>query len=463
MPPEEFRKYGHEIVDWIADYLSNPEQYPVLPQRSPGQLVDSLPSHGPEQPEPMDAILADFYSKIIPANTFWNHPGFMAYFSTTGSPPAILAELLISTLNVNAMLWKSSPAATELEQVTLAWLRDWLGLSNDYVGVIFDTASTSTMHAIAAARFAAAPETRDRGSLPKMTIYTSEQAHSSIEKGAMAIGVGRNNVRKVPADHEFRMRPELLETMIEQDRKAGLQPFCVAPSIGTTSTSSIDPLEPILRIAEKYRLWVHVDGAYGGSAGIIPEMRDTLGPYWLADSLVVNPHKWLGTGLDLSILYTRRPDSLKGAYSLNAEYLRTIEDPRLVNYMDYGVPLGRRFRALKLWFVMRAYGRRKLQEILSQHIHWARELAEEIRKDNRFEVSAGVPLSLVCFRYRGTDEENKQLLERINETGEFFLSHTVVNGKLILRLALGNFFAERRHLDRVWHLIRSLVPEPAAI
>src|ERR1700691_2649500 len=357
MSPEEFRRFGHEAVDWVAGYLADPERYPVLPKMQAGELADALPGSRPEQREPMDGLLEDFRRLIVPAITHWNHPGFMAYFANTAPGPGIIAELLAAALNANAMLWKTSPAATELEQVALDWLRQWMGLPDGMFGIIYDTASTSSMHAIAAAR--------------GLTLYCSEEAHSSIEKGAIAIGIGQQFVRKIPVDDGFRMRPEALAAAVEADIAAGLRPFCVVATVGTTSNTSIHPVPAIADIAERHGLWLHVDAAYAGSAAIVPEFRHILNGAERADSLVVNPHKWFFTPFDLSAFYTRRPDILRRAFSLVPEYLRTGQDGRAVNYMDYGVPLGRRFRALKLWFVMRYFGRERLADMIRNQIAWA--------------------------------------------------------------------------------------------
>jgi aromatic-L-amino-acid decarboxylase len=457
MSPEEFRRFGYEAIDWIADYLSHPGRYPVLPRVAPGQLLDALPKSGPEQGEPMERLLDDFRRLIVPAVTHWNHPGFMAYFANTSPGPGILAELLTASLNANAMLWKTSPAATELEQAALDWLREWMGLPAGWFGIIYDTASTSSMHAIAAAREMADPEARPLGASRGLTLYTSEQAHSSIEKGAMAIGVGQRNVRKIPVDAEFRMRPEALAQAVEADLAAGLRPFCVAATVGTTSTTSIDPVPAIADVAERHGLWLHVDAAYAGSAAIVPELRHILAGVERADSLVVNPHKWLFTPVDLSAFYTRRPEILRRAFSLVPEYLRTAEDPRAVNYMDYGVPLGRRFRALKLWFVMRYFGRQRMAEIIRSQIAWARELADAVDADPRFERAAPAPFSVVNFRYKGTDDENRRLLEAVNASGRFFLSHTVLDGKFTLHLAIGNLGTTRDHVMQAWETIRRAV------
>jgi aromatic-L-amino-acid decarboxylase len=453
MSPEEFRRFGYEAVDWIASFQAHPECYPVLPRTEPGQLAAALPRAGPEQGEPMERLLEDFRRLIVPAITHWNHPGFMAYFANTAPGPGILGELLAASLNANAMLWKTSPAATELEQVVLDWLRQWMGLPDGWFGIIYDTASTSSMHAIAAAREMADPEARMLGASGGLAIYTSDQAHSSIEKGAIAIGIGQQNVRKIPVDSEFRMRPDALARAIESDLAAGLRPFCIAATVGTTSTTSIDPVPAIADIAGRHGLWLHVDAAYAGSAAIVPELRHILDGAERADSLVVNPHKWLFTPVDLSAFYTRRPEILRRAFSLVPEYLRTAEDSRAVNYMDYGIPLGRRFRALKLWFVMRYYGREKLAEIIRSQIAWARELAAAVDVDPRFERAAPSPFSVVCFRYKGTDEDNRRLLDRVNASGEFFLSHTVLHGKFTLHLAIGNLGTTRDHVMRAWEII----------
>jgi aromatic-L-amino-acid decarboxylase len=454
LPAEEFRRLGHQVVDWMAGYLANPRVHPVFPDIAPGDLTDSLPESAPNQGEPMDTILADFEKLILPAATHWNHPRFMAYFSVSASAPGILAEMLATTLNTNHMVWKSNPAATELEQVTLNWLREWLGLPPEFFGQIFDTASVSTMHAIAAARVWAAPETRTEGAPAHMTVYCSEHAHSSVEKSAMALGIGQQNVRKVPADSEFRLCPNHLAEMIQADRVAGKRPFCVVPTTGTTSVSSIDPVPAVVEIAAREGLWIHVDAAYGGTAAIVPELAHILEGCDRAHSLVVNPHKWLFTPIDLSVLYSSRPDILRQAFALIPEYLKTGEGDRAVNFMDYGVPLGRRFRALKLWFVMRYFGRDGVAAILRNQIQWASELAAQMSSDPRFEVTAPTPLSLVCFRYRGTNRENQLLLDELNSTGQVFLSGNTMNGAFMIRLAIGNMRTTRDDVQSVWGLIQ---------
>jgi aromatic-L-amino-acid/L-tryptophan decarboxylase len=454
MLPEEFRRFAHEAVDWAAEYLSHPECYPVLPRVKPGQVAHALPPSGPEQGEPMERILEDFRSLIVPAVTHWNHPGFMAYFANSAPGPGIIAEVLATALNSNAMIWKTSPAATELEQVVLDWLREWMGLPAGLFGITYDTASTSSMHAIAAAREMADPEARTLGASRGLTLYTSEQSHSSIEKGAIAIGIGQKNVRKIAADAEFRMRPEALAAAVEADVAAGLRPFCVVATVGTTSTTSIDAIPPIADIAGRHRMWLHVDAAYAGSAAILPELRHILDGAERADSLVVNPHKWFLTPVELSILYTRRPEILRRAFSLVPEYLRTAEDSYAINYMDYGVPLGHRFRALKLWFIMRYYGRERMAQMIRDQIAWAAELADAVDADPRFERAAPAPFSAVCFRAKAGDDRSRSILETVNASGEFFLSHTVLHGKYTLRVAIGNMGTTRDHVMRAWQMIQ---------
>jgi aromatic-L-amino-acid/L-tryptophan decarboxylase len=452
----DFREFGHKLVDWVADYLENPERYPVLSTLKPNDIIDGLPAIGPEQGESLDRIFEDFERVILPGITHWNHPRFLAFFANTSSPPAVLAELLAAALNANGILWKTSPAVTELEVVTLRWLLHWFGLPKDWFGMILDTASTGTLHAIAAARAAMAPETRDHGTPHDLVLYTSEQAHSSVEKGAMALGFGRNNVRLIGTDAEFRMRADLLSEAILQDREAGLRPCCVVPTVGTTSTTSIDPVPAIAEIAEREGLWLHVDAAYAGSAAVVPEYRWILDGCDRADSLVFNPHKWLLVPVDCSIFYCRRPEVLRQAFSLVPEILRTSDGG--LNMMDYAIPLGRRFRALKLWFVLRYYGHEGLAEVIREQVAMTRELRDRIASDPRFEICAPSPLSVICFRLRGSDEANRLLLDAINGSGRFFLSSTVVNGRYILRIAVGNIMTTRATLDELWSLLDALSP-----
>jgi aromatic-L-amino-acid decarboxylase len=454
MTPEEFRRQGHQAIEWIAAFLENPARYPVLPPVEPGGLIDALPASGPETGEPMEQIVADFERLVIPAMTHWNHPGFLAYFANSATGEGILGEMLAAALNANGMLWKTAPAVTELEQVALGWLRKWSGLPEDWFGLIYDTASVSSMHAIAAAREFADPESRTRGVRPGLVVYTSEQAHSSIEKGAIAVGIGQDNVRKIAVDDEFRMRPDALEKAVAEDLAAGLRPCCVTATVGTTSTTSVDPVPEIAAIAERHKMWLHVDAAYAGSAAILPEMRPVFAGCERADSMVTNPHKWLLTPMDCSVFYTRRPEILRRAFSLIPEYLQTAPDPRAVNLMDYGVSLGRRFRALKLWFVLRSFGREGLAGVLRRQIEMAQEFARWVDADPCFERVAPVPFSVVNFRRRGSDEENRAILERVNATGEVFLSGTVLRGRFAMHLAIGNYGTRVEHVARAWELLR---------
>ena len=455
----DFRRAAHEAVDWIADYLQDVRKYPVLPDVKPGDLVDALPPSAPDHGEQLEQILRDFDRQIIPAVTHWNHPRFMAYFACTGSTPAIIGEMLSAALNTNGIHWKTSPAVSELEQVTLAWLRQWLDLPEEFFGVIYDTASVSSMHGIICARQMVDPEARENGSSPNHVVYTSEQSHSSIEKGAIAVGVGQKNVRKIPVDDGFRMRPDALSAAIEKDLAEGKRPMCVVATLGTTSTTSVDPLSAIVDIAERHKMWVHVDAAYAGSAAILPEHRHILNGIERAHSLVVNAHKWMFTPIDLSVFYTRRPDILKRAFSLVPEYLEEKVEPRTVSFMDYGVPLGRRFRSLKLWFVLRYFGREGISRMLRNHIRWAQEFAAWVDSDSRFQRVAPAPFSVVCFRLRGTDAQNHALLEKVNASGRLYLSHTALHGQYVLRLAIGNLGTTREDVVAAWELLRECARE----
>ncbi|MFB3776924.1 MAG: aspartate aminotransferase family protein [Bryobacteraceae bacterium] len=455
---EDFRQAAHQAVDWIADYLDNPREYPVLPDMQPGDLARRLPRSAPGSGEPMQAILADFHKLIVPAVTHWNHPRFMAYFPSSASPPGVLGEILAAALNTNAIVWKSSPANTELEQVTLNWLRQWLGLPEEFFGIIYDTASTGAVHAIAAAREMADPQVRNNGVSGGLILYASEHAHSSIEKGAIAVGIGRENVRKIGADSEFRMRTELLAEAIEADLKAGKKPFCVVATVGTTSSASVDPVAEVAEVAEKYGLWLHIDAAYGGAAAILEERRWVFQGAERAHSLSMNAHKWLFTPSDLSTFFTRRPDVLQRAFTLVPEYLRTSQDSIATNMMDYSLAMGRRFRSLKLWFVMRYYGREGVEAMLRRHIEFGQRVVRAIQADSRFELVAPVHFALVCFRYKGSDEENQRLLDAVNATGKAFLSHTVLDGKFVIRFSIGNFGTTEEDIDDIWALIQKLAP-----
>ena len=471
MSTEEFRRFGHEIVDWIANYFEHIEDLPVLAQIEPGDLKAQLPAAPPETGESMAAILADVDKLIVPALTHWSHPSFFAYFATSTSAPGIFGELLSAAFDVKSMLWRTSPASTELEEVTLDWLRQMLGLDAGFSGFIYDTASVSSMHAIAAAREGVELRIREEGmsgrkDLPLLRVYASEQAHSSIDKGIITLGLGQRSLRKIPTDSEFRMDAKALDEAIEEDKRSGMLPFCVVATVGTTSTSSIDPVAAIVPICEKHAMWLHVDAAYAGSAAIVPELRYVLDGCERADSLVLNPHKWLFTPFDLSVLYCRHLDLLRRAFSLVPEYLRTPEQEKVRSGSDYGVQLGRRFRALKLWMIIRYFGTAGLAARIREHCRLAKLFASWIEEAPDWELMAPVPFALVCFRAcpqieSETDEVrtkrldvlNEAIMHGVNATGKAFLSHTKLNDKLTLRLSIGNIRTTEKHVRQVWDLL----------
>jgi len=469
MPAQEFRKYGHELIDWIADYLSNIESYPVLSNVKPGEIKNKLPGQPPDKPQTMNKIFEDIEKIILPGITHWNHPNFMAYFNSTSSGPGILAELLSAAFNVNGMLWKTSPASTELEQVTLNWFRQMTGLSEEFWGIIYDTASVSSMHAIAAAREQLASlNSRVKGlagrtDIKRLKLYASEQAHSSIEKGAITLGIGLEGIRKIPVDEKFRMIPAALKDAIEEDKKNGWLPFCAVATVGTTSTTSIDPVDEIAEICLKENIWLHVDAAHGGIAAIVPEMRYIFKGVEKADSIVINPHKWMFTPVDISVFFTKKPKVLKKAFSLVAEYLKTSEDNVVENYMDYGIQLGRRFRSLKLWFIIRYFGVEGIAERIREHLRLGKLFSEWIDGNQAFERMAPVPFSTVCFRAHpsGMNDENllndlnEKLMNNVNATGKIFITHTKLNGKFVIRLVISGLRTEGKHVTAAWELIKS--------
>lgn len=467
LAPDEVRKALHRTADLIADYLQSVGSQPVVPRIQPGDVARELPEAPPAGPETLDAILDDYQRLIEPNMTHWNHPGFLAYFGISGSAPGILAEALAAALNNNAMLWRTGPAPTELEGRVCDWLRQMMDLPESFRGHINDTASTSSLVALAAARHRLPGlNVRVRGlagrpDAPPLVVYASDQAHSSIDKSAIVLGLGQDNVRRVESDAEFRMSIPALEEAIARDRAAGKLPMAIVATAGTTSTTSVDPVEEIAGICKRERIWLHVDAAYAGSAAICPEFRALMPGIERADSLVVNPHKWLFTPVDCSVLYVRDPAQLRDAFSLIPEYLRT-DEAGVTNLMDLGFQLGRRFRSLKLWMVIRAFGVEGLRERIREHCELARDLAARIAAEPGFELSAPVPFSTVCFRAlpaEGTDPEtadrfNEKLLARINAVGPFFLSHTGLRGRYTLRVAIGNLKTTGVHIDALWDLVR---------
>lgn len=467
MDPSEFRKCGYQLVDWIAEYFAHPEKYPVLARVAPGDIASALPSAPPEEPESFQAIMADFERVLVPGLTHWNHPGFLAFFAITASAPGVLAEFLSAALNQQAMLWRTSPAATELEHVALGWLRQLLGLPDAFDGVIYDTASISTMHALVAAREVAVPGVRTAGlagrpDVPPLAVYCSEEAHSSIDKALIAIGLGRESLRRISVDDEFRLRVDALADAIARDRAAGVVPVAVVATVGTTSTTSIDPVPAIAQLCADERIWLHVDAAYGGAAALLPSHAHVLAGVDRADSFVVNPHKWLFTPFDLSAFYCRRMDVVRSAFTLTPDYLATPEAATVRHLMDTGIQLGRRFRSLKLWMVFRAFGARGIREHLQRHIEIASRLAGWIDDHPDFERLAPVPFSVVCFRWnpptaglsdRAADEANERLVEMVNRSGEVFISHTRIRGRLAIRIAIGHLNTTETDVSRAWDLL----------
>lgn len=463
MDAATFRQAGHELVDWIGRYLEEAERYPVLSRVKPGEIREALPPEAPASGEPWSAIRDDVERLIVPGLTHWNHPGFFAYFAISASGPGVLAEFLSAAFNAQGMLWRTSPAVTELEAAALGWLRRLLGLPDAFEGVIYDTASVSTLHALAAAR-QAVPGVRERGlagraDVAALRVYCSEHAHSSVDKAVMTLGLGHDGLRRIAADERFRLRPDALAAAIAEDRRNGVTPLAVVATVGTTAVTSVDPVPDIADVCARERLWLHVDAAYAGAAAVVRGREDTLTGSDRADSLVVNPHKWLFTPFDLSALYCRRMDRLEEAFALTPDYLQSREPGAVRNLMDTGVQLGRRFRALKLWMVLRYFGADGIRRRLAEHMRLARLFADWVDADPGFERLAPAPFSVVCFRAAPAaagdlDDLNARLLDAVNATGEVFLSHARLDGRFALRLAVGHIRTEERHVRRAWDLLR---------
>jgi len=471
MNSEEFRRHGHDVVDWIADYLEHSDRYPVMSQVKPGEIKALLPGSAPEEGEPMETILEDFRRDILPGVTHWNHPRFFAYFPANNSGPSILGEMLSAGLGVNAMLWQTSPAATELEEKVMDWLGELIGLPDGFHGVIQDTASTTTLCALVCAREkstafginVAGPA--GLAGTDALRVYTSREAHSSVLKGAKIAGFGADNVVLVDIDAERAMDPVDLRAKITADLADDLIPCCVVATVGTTGCTAIDRLTDIGPVAKEFGVWLHVDAALAGNAAILPEMRWILDGVDHADSLVLNPHKWLLTNFDCSAYFVRDPDHLERTMSIHPEYLKTGRDREVNNFMDWGIPLGRRFRALKLWFVLRSYGARRLRELIAGHLVLAREFADWVDADPRWERLAPVPLNTVCFRWNpgGMDENalndaNAALIDRVNAEGTIYLSHTKLDDMFTIRLAVGQRATRREHVVTAWEVLNRLSP-----
>ena len=457
MDPESFRRHGHELIDWLADYFTDIESYPVAAKVAPGDLRRALPPSAPEQAESFDRILADFRELIVPGVSHWGHPGWFAYFPSNSSPPSVLGELLSAGLGVQGMSWATSPAATELEQVVMEWYRRLLDLPEDFTGVIQDTASTSTLVAFLTARDHAGADQA------KQVAYWSPEANSSVGKGARLAGFAPDRCRLVPVDHRFAMRADALAELMAVDVEAGLVPSAVVATMGTTGTTACDPLRAIGEICQREGAWFHVDAAFGGSAAILPEIRPLLDGVELADSMVTNPHKWLLTNFDCSAYFVRDVAALKRTFSTSPDYLKTAHDDDVANFRDWGIPLGRRFRALKFWFVLRSYGAEGLRTMIRQHIALGHELASWVDAEPHFERLAEAPLALVCLRHvppaLAGDEaalaaHNARLMEQVNATGRVKLTNATIGGHYAIRVAIGAFRTERRHVEECWRLLR---------
>ncbi len=464
MSPEQFRRRGYRVIDWIADYMEKVEGYPVLARSEPGQIRAMLPPHPPAKGEDFEAVMADLDRVVMPGITHWQSPNFFAYFNANASAPAILGDLLSSGLGVQGMLWATSPACTEVETHMMDWLVEMLGLPESFLssgrggGVIQDSASSATLTAIVAARErATAGGGNQTGSPGRLTAYTSREAHSSIEKGIRVAGIGSDNLRLIDVDGSFALRPDALEAAIEADVAAGREPFFMCATIGTTSSTAIDPMRAIGEICRRRGLWLHVDAALAGTAAILPEMRWLHDGVDLADSYVFNPHKWMLTNFDCSAFFVADRAALIGALSVLPEYLRNeaSESGAVIDYRDWQIPLGRRFRALKLWLVIRHYGVEGLQDFVREHLRLAGLLATWVDDDDDFELAAPVPVNLVCFRHRGGDETTARIMETVNRSGEIYLTHTRLDGKVTLRMSIGQTRTEERHVRRAWELIRA--------
>jgi aromatic-L-amino-acid decarboxylase len=475
MSAADFRAAAHAVADLMADYLESVEARSVLPSIEPGTVRPQFPAEAPEDPEPLDVILDDYRSLVEPNATHWQHPGFMAYFASSASGAGILGEMLVAVLNQNPMLWRTSPIGTELEDVVVDWLRRGLGLPDEFDGLLTDTASTSTLIALAAAReaagtAAAADGLAARNDLPALRVYASAEAHSSIEKACMTLGLGRTALVRIPVNERFELRPEALEGAIAADRAAGRLPVAIVATIGTTSSTSIDPVAAIADIAERERTWLHVDAAYAGPVALLPERRDRFAGWERAESIVVNPHKWLFTPVDASLLLSRRMDQLAAAFSLHPEYLRTLDRAAPVrDFTDYTPQLGRRMRALKLWIELRWFGLEGLRRRIRHHLELAADLATAVDADPDWERVAPASFSTVCLRWRPArlaglagqddvaatlDTANERIMAAVNRSGEVFLSHTRLDARFVIRVAIGNIRTERRHVERAWALLR---------
>jgi aromatic-L-amino-acid decarboxylase len=466
MDKESFRRYGHQFVDWVVEYFEKIETLPVKPELKPGDVRKTLPQNPPVQGESMDTIYHDFQNIVLPGITHWQHPSWFAYFPANNSPPSVLAEILTSGIGAQCMIWQTSPAAAELEEVVMEWLRQMLGMPEGMAGVIQDTASTATLVALLSAREKVTDFRANlRGIQNTLTVYASEETHSSIEKGVKMAGYGKENLRYIQTDEEFAMMPEKLEEAIIEDKNKGFVPACVVGTVGTTSSTAVDPLAPIGQICRRHDVWFHVDAAFSGTAAILPEKKWMLEGVEYVDSFVFNPHKWMLTNFDCSAYFVKDEGALIRTFEIHPEYLKTGVDAEVKNYRDWGIQLGRRFRALKLWFVIRSYGVEGLQRIVREHIRLAEMVKGWVEQDVRFELMAPVPVSLVCFRLNdGRDENqlnelNKEFLERLNRTGKLLMTQTSLRGKYVLRMSIAARLTQEKHVRDAWELIQSTAKE----
>ncbi|MCP5108674.1 MAG: aspartate aminotransferase family protein [bacterium] len=465
MDLENFRQHAHETVDWICDYFQNLEKFPVKSQVKPGETIKQLPPSPPEKGEPFENLVKDFNQIIMPGITHWQHPSFFAYFNANNSYPSILGEMMTAALGAQCMSWQTSPAATELEERVMQWVGQLIGMPGSFTGVIQDTASTATLCSLLTARESVSNYKINREGFagnPRFTLYCSSEAHSSIEKAVKIAGFGSESLRKVDVDDNYAMVPGALERIVKQDLDEGFRPLAVIAAVGTTGSIAVDPLRAVGELCRKYNLWLHVDAAYAGTALLLPEKRWMIDGIEMADSFVFNPHKWMFTNFDCSAYFVKNKEALIRTFEILPEYLKTSEGDRVNNYRDWGLQLGRRFRALKLWFVIRTFGAEGLREKVKNHIQWAADLAQTIEKETDFQLSVPVPLATVCFRYKPpeiTDTEtlnrlNAQLLETLNATGKLYLTHTKLSGNYTLRLVVGQTNQEKKHVESAWEMIR---------
>ena len=462
LAPEAMRAHLHLIADWIADYRGTIEQRPIAPRVRPGDIAARLSVDPPETPTPLDDIVAELDSVVMPGIVHWGHPAFLGYFGSTSNTPALAGEMIAAALNVSAMTWQTAPAATEMETVVLGWIRRMIGLPDAFTGVVYDTASIAVLHALAAARERCGVDVRTRGlagrsDVPVHRVYASDQAHSSIEKAMIVLGLGEENVVRIASDSAFRMDVAALRDAIRDDLRSGFRPMAVVATVGTTSTTSVDPVADIAALSRESGLWLHVDAAYGGAMALVPDGKWAMEGVALADSVVVNPHKWMFVPLDFSALYVRRPELLRAVFSLTPEYLSGDAAAGEINYMDYGLQLGRRFRALKAWMTFRAFGREGLASRISEHRRLAQAWARWVETDPRFVLAAPVPMAVVCFRFApagadagACDRLNAEIVQAVNASGDGYLTHTRVGGRVVMRVGIGNILTTEHHLAQVW-------------